>query len=905
MPYRIDPSRVTYREIRTESPPPVAALAWLLLKLKVPIPSSSDHPAFDELEPHRIHSSDVPKEVVAELEDSKEQLEALGFRGTVYHHFLDPRSRTEIYYASYLHKSGKVIARVMRRVFSANTPPKKNSHCAFITPLTHGRTLATANCKGDLEGPEECVDECLGNVSIQAAWKRHRERLQEPAYRESIQTIGDGRELLAALQQRHEVITKHFVDRKLFVPVEDTPPPTAAALAPAEAPAPAEETGAIPGADPLLLSEVRKLEDKQPATWATSLWVLVGTIALFFALGGAVWSWRFTLLLIPILLFHEAGHFLAMKLFDYRNVRMFFIPLFGAAVTGRHYDVPGWKRVVTSLMGPVPGIFLGIGLGVVGVSQGIPLLIEAATLTIILNGFNLLPALPLDGGWVMHGLLFSRHAFLDLLFRLMAIGLLFLLAFVGSKVMLYVGIAMIIGLPMAFNMARITDRLRADSKPLGRPVDGHAPANAVTRIGAEIDKAYPKGIDVRNKARLALQVYENVNSRPPGWLATLTLGAVYVGSFLTACVAGVLFALAQQADFGQFLFDAALGPQAPITSQDIESHPLGAFDPAEAAWGDSLVVNFESDEAAREALGSVGPDETAMRFGGTLVLKLADAVPDGANDDDAEDDDAGLEADRDALFERFESQTEDLFLADDGAVFVEYFAVAPTPEVAEEICELVSHHSMIPEKFRPLAPWEEGVELTEAQRLARKTAALAMSHEWFSDVTPNEELYEQLFTAQQRGRDKVVEQIQKRIAASQEAARRKYLDGLRERPEGEIDLAVLAAFQEALDNPPEADEDDDDTAEFEDEEYYDDMFPTAPDPESWMAPIAERFGCEPADAPPNPRADARHGYGEANGPTFNLSINFKSLPAGPVALLRWLEEKGCTSLKYRLSKSWM
>src|SRR4051812_15229775 len=41
-------------------------------------------------------------------------------------------------------------------------------------------------------------------------------------------------------------------------------------------------------------------------------------------------SWEALALLVPILLFHELGHYLAMRIFGYRNVRMFFIPLLGA-----------------------------------------------------------------------------------------------------------------------------------------------------------------------------------------------------------------------------------------------------------------------------------------------------------------------------------------------------------------------------------------------------------------------------------------------------------------------------------------------------------------------------------------------------------------------------------------------
>ena len=57
-----------------------------------------------------------------------------------------------------------------------------------------------------------------------------------------------------------------------------------------------------------------------------------------------------------------------MRIFHYRNLRMFFIPLFGAAVTGRNWNVPGWKKALVSLAGPLPGIALGIFLGVAGIA---------------------------------------------------------------------------------------------------------------------------------------------------------------------------------------------------------------------------------------------------------------------------------------------------------------------------------------------------------------------------------------------------------------------------------------------------------------------------------------------------------------------------------------------------------
>ncbi len=60
------------------------------------------------------------------------------------------------------------------------------------------------------------------------------------------------------------------------------------------------------------------------------------------------------------MLLHEAGHFFAMKVFGYRDVRMFFVPFLGAFVSGSPYTISQRQRTVTLLAGPVPGILVGI-----------------------------------------------------------------------------------------------------------------------------------------------------------------------------------------------------------------------------------------------------------------------------------------------------------------------------------------------------------------------------------------------------------------------------------------------------------------------------------------------------------------------------------------------------------------
>src|SRR5688572_22222963 len=103
-----------------------------------------------------------------------------------------------------------------------------------------------------------------------------------------------------------------------------------------------------------VLEELNKAGAQQSG-WGKGLLLLVVSLVAFVVIGFAQWSsWEALSILVGVLFVHELGHFLAMRLFKYRNLRMFFIPFFGAAVTGRNYNVPGWKKVVVSLMGPLP-----------------------------------------------------------------------------------------------------------------------------------------------------------------------------------------------------------------------------------------------------------------------------------------------------------------------------------------------------------------------------------------------------------------------------------------------------------------------------------------------------------------------------------------------------------------------
>ncbi len=318
-----------------------------------------------------------------------------------------------------------------------------------------------------------------------------------------------------------------------------------------------------------VLAEINRLQESK-ANWGATLLILLVSGVLFYLIGSAAWNWKTVALLIPILLFHELGHYVAMLAFGYRNLRMFFIPLFGAAVTGRNYNVAAWKKAVVSLMGPVPGIGVGIALGVAAYVMGQKLLLEAAALMVFINGINLLPILPLDGGWNLHAIVFSRHYVLDVGFRLVAA---LLLVSGGAALheyfLLYLGAAMLLGLPMEYRRSQVVSRLRRE-RFVARSLDSQTiPEETARRIISEIDASYPKRMSDRATARLTLQVFESLNARPPGIFAIVMLAAVHFAAFVVALFFSIVFFVALHAKANQPVIPGLV--QEPTTALPMHS----------------------------------------------------------------------------------------------------------------------------------------------------------------------------------------------------------------------------------------------------------------------------------------------------------------------------------------------
>jgi Zn-dependent protease len=373
-----------------------------------------------------------------------------------------------------------------------------------------------------------------------------------------------------------------------------------------------------------VMRQIAYLQQKRTG-WSATFLILFASAWVFILSGWKLYYWKLMLALVPILLFHELGHALAMRAFHYRNIRMFFIPLFGAAVTGRHYNVPGWKKAVVSLMGPIPGILLGAGLGVAAVIWEQPTLFAVASLAVFINGFNLLPVLPLDGGWTVHAILFCRHARLDLGFRIVTVLALFGGAIALRSWLLFaVGVLMLVAMPAVIRQLRIIRELRRKGVGAASSDSQTIAADDARPIIDQVRTQYRGRLSDRVTARMTLFVFETMNARPPGWLATAGLFAVQVTALAGAAALVYGYFPARSAALRDSLYERTEIPLS-LSPENLRAW-RGAQASSTSPWKTLFVATWADQAAASRAFDDLTsrlpPTSVAQLFGQSILLTV-------------------------------------------------------------------------------------------------------------------------------------------------------------------------------------------------------------------------------------------------------------------------------------------
>jgi len=364
-----------------------------------------------------------------------------------------------------------------------------------------------------------------------------------------------------------------------------------------------------------------KLErNKQAAPSQSMQWLLLAiSAALSILIGWPLLGLELTLIIVAVIMLHEGGHWLAMRLAGYRNPHITLLPLVGGVTIGHENDPSAARRAWVALAGPLPGILIGWLLlsALYSTPEAGPwnydTAFTAVFVLLFINYLNVLPIPPLDGSHVVQAILPPRWVVLQIL--LIALG-----TAAGAYVawlldfwpLALIALLQLAGVRSLWRRHRFICELRHKSPP--NPDDEPAlrawliewlqqklgaPANAAKRIG------------------LASAILSQLRLRPLRWGQRAVISGIY-GALLVVPIAAMLLISTATSWDGEISADPAL--ESAYADLDAayevilaESRTLSVDALVDELFAEYEVVAPASDE-------SMG--ELARRLGGKLPANL-------------------------------------------------------------------------------------------------------------------------------------------------------------------------------------------------------------------------------------------------------------------------------------------
>jgi len=371
--------------------------------------------------------------------------------------------------------------------------------------------------------------------------------------------------------------------------------------------------------------------------------VLVFSAVAFLALGSWLWGPAVALVIAAVILVHEAGHWVAMKLARFRDVQVFFVPGLGGATSGEKHEAAPMTHLIVYLAGPVPGLLMGLGafawvaLGPDHSSAAWhPLLLITVVATFFINAFNMLPVLPLDGGRVVELLLVGRLPWLRFIFAVGSGGLLLAAGLsTGDNVLGAIGIAMLIGAQQHYRVAKASALLLRQS--MQTPGAGAQFSVIAKQLFDFLAQPTFQKWNYQTKLTVGLALLPRFLGRVPSWKEAGLGMAVYILCALLplAGLAGlaVMAPTAVMGALGQGLGSAHrnVGPAKPHTQAEQASPPsmvdLAEQQKAHRAQRNATLAaaqgQAERQIALKEAINDA--DEAGDRDDALRLARLLDA----------------------------------------------------------------------------------------------------------------------------------------------------------------------------------------------------------------------------------------------------------------------------------------
>jgi Zn-dependent protease len=125
---------------------------------------------------------------------------------------------------------------------------------------------------------------------------------------------------------------------------------------------------------------------------------VIGSMAVSIAAYATLWGWTFALGFVGLIFVHEMGHVVALRRHGIKAGAPVFLPFLGAFVSMKESPRSVFVEAETALAGPAIGTIGAFAVLLASNANGSAMLRDLAFTGFLLNLFNMLPVLPLDGG---------------------------------------------------------------------------------------------------------------------------------------------------------------------------------------------------------------------------------------------------------------------------------------------------------------------------------------------------------------------------------------------------------------------------------------------------------------------------------------------------------------------------
>ncbi len=797
--YRTNSHALSFGECWRLTRSPVAVILWLSRFLGFKIGNITGQNKIDywacEIEPESI-----PEEAREWVSGTCSALVEEGFGESFWFHRADAISRSEASGCVLRDQSGDCFALITYVKSSNVVPANVEKHVVFVTRRNDRTFVGTTNETHRLDSHPEDRNIYLNGASVARVLARHRAEMMILRERNDLVPFQSRHEMVEAVGENQDKEYAHMIQRRFFIELTDDEVAelhadlelrqgklTGLEAFDSSTPIPEADNGDSSDEEThAILVELGKLQEKKQG-WGNAVTVLVMTVAVFIGLGVTRWDIDLVLMLVPILLFHELGHLLAMRCFNYRDLKIFFIPLLGAAATGRNYNVEGWKKGVVFLMGPLPGIALGAVLGAVAIYYEHDWGLRFAQLMLILNGLNLLPILPLDGGQLVAVTLFARHPKWEIVFKVLTVvGAFVLYRVLDSWFFLILAFLPLMSMYYDYGIARVAREMRISGRIGNDPEEAMVSARSAKTILQALTTAFPKGLDHKTLAGFTLRVFEKANTTPPGLLASISLLVTYVGSILAAVVFLGLFAVGGDILRGDRFDDFIAAAELNYECGSVESWPPSAS--VAAGMGEHPVLSavFEDDASLENGWELVSQEldgfGLARRVGPIILVSLDDANT----------------AVRTGLFDRFEALGGLVAVQSTNGTYVSFsFSVAELDQAAEVENQLSDYFAA--SRFGDvIAPWFEGDNRTPEAVLRHQSARETLKRleqAGSQGLEASEEKYQEIHEANRRGEYARATELGRALARERREQENEAIEAVRALGEPEVYLAVIESYQ--------------------------------------------------------------------------------------------------------------